>query len=108
MGLVVLAYTHQDLTRKTFQVKQKQLFWLYVILILAAISLPWHYHWTDLPVTYYLLFTTVSVIWQDYLTFGLFQRYYSKNYLLSGESFFYRFCLYRDIFFIFHILETVL
>ena len=74
VGLVVLAYTHQDLTRKTFQVKQKQLFWLYVILILAAISLPWHYHWIDLPVTYYLLFTTVSVIWQ--------------NYLLSGESFF--------------------
>lgn len=44
IGLAVLAYTHQDLTRKTFQVKQKQLFWLYVILILAAISLPWHYH----------------------------------------------------------------
>lgn len=79
MGLVVLAYTHQDLTRKTFQVKQKQLFWLYVILILAAISLPWHYHWTDLPVTYYLLFTTVSVIWQDYLTFGLFQRYLQQE-----------------------------
>lgn len=81
MGLVVLAYIHQDLTRKTFQVKQKQLFWLYVILILAAISLPWHYHWTDLPVTYYLLFTTVSVIciWQDYLIFGLFQRYLQQE-----------------------------
>ncbi|EMB63439.1 hypothetical protein [Streptococcus mutans] len=109
MGLVVLAYTHQDLTRKTFQVKQKQLFWLYVILILAAISLPWHYHWTDLPVTYYLLFTTVSVIWQDYLTFGLFQRYLQQELSFKWQIvFFYRFCLYRDIFFIFHILETVL
>ncbi len=110
MGLVVLAYTHQDLTRKTFQVKQKQLFWLYVILILAAISLPWHYHWTDLPVTYYLLFTTVSVIciWQDYLTFGLFQRYLQQELSFKWRIVFYRFCLYRDIFFIFHILETVL
>ncbi|WP_406688124.1 hypothetical protein [Streptococcus mutans] len=44
IGLAVLAYTHRDWTREMFQVKQKQLFWLYVILILAAISLPWHYH----------------------------------------------------------------
>jgi len=103
VGLVVLAYTHQDLTRKTFQVKQKQLFWLYVILILAAISLPWHYHWTDLPVTYYLLFTTVSVIciWQDYLIFGLFQRYLQQELSFKWRIVFYRFCLYRDIFFIF-------
>lgn len=89
MGLVVLAYTHQDLTRKTFQVKQKQLFWLYVILILAAISLPWHYHWTDLPVTYYLLFTTVSVIWQDYLTFGLFQRYLQQELSFKWQIVFF-------------------
>jgi len=50
-------------------------------------------------VTYYLLFTTVSVIWQDYLTFGLFQRYLQQELSFKWRIVFYRFCLYRDIFF---------
>lgn len=40
VGLAVLAYTHQDWTRKMFQVRQRQILWLYVILILAASAYP--------------------------------------------------------------------
>ncbi|MGT2906552.1 CPBP family intramembrane glutamic endopeptidase [Streptococcus dentiloxodontae] len=79
IGLAVLAYRHQNWTGEMFQVRQKQILWLYAILILAAVSLPWHYHWTDLPVVYYLLFTIISVFWQDYLTFGLLQRYLQEE-----------------------------
>ncbi|EJN93667.1 hypothetical protein D822_01784 [Streptococcus ratti FA-1 = DSM 20564] len=67
-----------------FQVRQKRILWLCAILILAAVSPPWHYHWKDFPVSYYLLFTTVSVFWQEYLTFGLLQQYLQKKYLLGG------------------------
>ncbi|SUN72978.1 CPBP family intramembrane glutamic endopeptidase [Streptococcus mutans] len=79
IGLAVLAHTHRDWTREMFRVRQKQILWLCAILILAAVSLPLHYHWTDLPVVYYLLFTTISVFWQDYLTFGLLQQYLQEE-----------------------------
>lgn len=75
LGLIVLAVTHRSWTQDLVAVRQKSIYLLYLILLLAGISTLLHYHWTGLPAVYYLLFTTVSVIWQDYITFGLLQNY---------------------------------
>ncbi len=52
--------------------------WLYLVPLLAGITLPFHY-WLDLPVATYMFWITVSVFWQDYLTFGLLQMYLGER-----------------------------
>src|SRR5699024_393787 len=47
---------------------------LYAIPVVLALILPLHYS-MPLPITVYLAWMTVSVFWQDYLTFGLLQNY---------------------------------
>ncbi|MGT2923987.1 hypothetical protein ACVR0O_02140 [Streptococcus caviae] len=75
VGLAVLAFSHRQWTKSLIAVRQRKTYLLYLILLLAAGSVLLHYHWTGLPAVYYLLFTTVSVVWQDYLTFGFLQNY---------------------------------
>lgn len=48
--------------------------WLYAVPAVLAIALPFHYT-LPLPVGVYMVWMTVSVFWQDYLTFGLLQSY---------------------------------
>lgn len=50
--------------------------WLlvYILPAVLAIALPFHYG-LEYPVGLYMLWMTVSVFWQDYLTFGLLQSY---------------------------------
>lgn len=80
VGLAVLAFSHHQWTESLIAVRQKKTYLLYLILLLAAGSVLLHYHWTGLPAVYYLLFTTVSVVWQDYLTFGLLQNYLRQRF----------------------------
>lgn len=48
-----------------------------------AIVLPFHYE-LILPVFLYMVWMTVSVFWQDYLTFGLLQSYLGERYPAWG------------------------
>lgn len=51
-----------------------RLVWAYALPVVLAIALPFHYT-LPLPVAVYMLWMTVSVFWQDYLTFGLLQSH---------------------------------
>ena len=66
-----------------FSMSDRKIWLLYLILFFAAITVPCHYHW-ELPVWQYLLFVTVSVFWQNLVTFGLFQNALKK--LLSQKG----------------------
>lgn len=48
--------------------------WMYALPVVLAIALPFHYT-LPLPVGVYMLWMAVSVLWQDYLTFGLLQSH---------------------------------
>lgn len=69
---VALVLLHRRYSRVLFA-GSRQLTW-YALPLAAAMVLPTHYH-IDLPIVLYLCWTTVSVFWQDYLTFGLLQSY---------------------------------
>lgn len=58
---------------KKFLVRSKQLY-LYLIPLILAVILPLHYHLTS-PWYMYVFMIVVTVFWQDYLTFGIFQTY---------------------------------
>ncbi len=53
--------------------------WLYALPLAAGIVLPFHYG-LSLPVALYMFWMTVSVFWQDYLTFGLLQKYLAERF----------------------------
>jgi hypothetical protein len=55
-----------------FKIQDKKIYLLYIILVLGLASIPWHYH-MELPVWQYMLFVSVSVVWQNVITFGIFQ-----------------------------------
>lgn len=48
--------------------------WLYALPLVLVIALPFHYS-LPRPLIVYAIWMTVSVFWQDYLTFGLLQSY---------------------------------
>lgn len=48
--------------------------WLYLLPVVLALTLPLHYGMA-VPLPLYLFWMTVSVFWQNYLTFGLLQSY---------------------------------
>lgn len=71
-GLVML---HRRYNRELFA-RSWQL-WMYALPLGAGIVLPWHYG-LPLPLALYMFWMTVSVFWQDYLTFGLLQKYLAE------------------------------
>lgn len=73
---VVLALLHRRYNRELFA--RNWSVWLYALPIAAAITLPFHYSLV-LPVALYMVWMTVSVFWQDYLTFGLLQKYLGER-----------------------------
>jgi len=74
---VPLILVHRRYNQKLFA-RSKQIY-LYAVPAALAIALPFHYG-LELPVGVYLLWMTVSVFWQDYLTFGLLQSYLRERF----------------------------
>lgn len=78
---VVLVLTHRRYNRVLFA--RSWSLWLYVLPAVLAIALPFHYE-LILPVFLYMVWMTVSVFWQDYLTFGLLQSYLGERLPVWG------------------------
>ena len=70
--VVVLVLLHHRYNRELFA--RSWSLWMYALPLVLGIALPFHYS-LPLPVTLYVFWMTVSVLWQDYLTFGLLQKY---------------------------------
>lgn len=51
---------------------------IYLLPAVLALALPFHYA-LPLPLLVYMVWMTVSVFWQDYLTFGLLQSYLGER-----------------------------
>lgn len=73
---VALVLTHRRYNRVLFG--RSWSIWLYALPVALAIALPFHYE-LILPVFLYMAWMTVSVFWQDYLTFGLLQSYLQER-----------------------------
>lgn len=73
---VVLVLAHRRYNRVLFA--RSWSIWLYGLPLVLAIALPFHYE-LILPVFLYIAWMTVSVFWQDYLTFGLLQSYLGER-----------------------------
>lgn len=73
---VVLVLTHRRYNRVLFA--RSWSIWLYALPVALAIALPFHYELV-LPVFLYMAWMTISVFWQDYLTFGLLQGYLGER-----------------------------
>ncbi len=73
---VVLVLVHRRDNRVLFAPGRSR--WVYVLPLVLAITVPFRYA-LELPVLLYMLWMTVSVFWQDYLTFGLLQRYLAER-----------------------------
>lgn len=71
--LVVLLILHRDRNRHLFA--RSRVVPFYAVPVVLAAVLPFHYGMEDVPLGVYLVWMTVSVLWQDYLTFGLLQSY---------------------------------
>lgn len=74
--VVVIALFHGRYNRFLFA-RSKQLC-LYLLPAVLALVLPFHYA-LPLPVLVYMVWMTVSVFRQDYLTFGLLQSYLAER-----------------------------
>ncbi|WP_138944845.1 type II CAAX prenyl endopeptidase Rce1 family protein [Plantibacter sp. M259] len=73
IAIAILQRTH---TRELFAPSRQR--FLYVIPVALALTLPLHYE-LEFPVLLYIFWMTVSVFWQDYLTFGLLQRHLAAS-----------------------------
>ncbi|GAB79150.1 hypothetical protein SAMN05421595_3011 [Austwickia chelonae] len=73
---VALVMTHQRYNRVLFA--RSRTVRLYALLVVLAIAVPFHYQ-LPLPVFLYMAWMTVSVFWQDYLTFGLLHSYLGER-----------------------------
>ena len=69
---VVLVLVHPRFNRDLFARSWST--WLYALPLVSVIALPFHYS-LPRPLIVYMIWMTVSVFWQDYLTFGLLQSY---------------------------------
>ena len=74
--VLVLVLLHRRYNRELFARSWSR--WLYALPIAAGIVLPFHYD-LSLPVALYMFWMTVSVFWQDYLTFGLLQKHLAER-----------------------------
>lgn len=73
---VVLVLTHRRYNRVLFA--RSWSVWLYALPVVLAITVPFRYE-LILPVFLYMAWMTVSVFWQDYVTFGLLQSYLGER-----------------------------
>ncbi|MFE4469042.1 hypothetical protein ACFRFH_09495 [Leifsonia sp. NPDC056824] len=73
---VILVLTHRRYNRVLFA--RSGTVYLYALPLITSVALPFHYS-LMLPVVLYMLWMTVSVFWQDYLTFGLLQSYLGER-----------------------------
>lgn len=73
----ILVLLHRRYNRGLFA--RDRSIWLYAIPLAAGIALPFHYG-LEFPVALYMFWMTVSVFWQDYLTFGLLQKYLAARF----------------------------
>ncbi len=80
MLAIGLVLAHRGYSRELFA--RSRTCWFYALPIATAIALPFHYG-LELPVALYLFWMTVSVFWQDYLTFGLLQKYLAERLTTS-------------------------
>lgn len=76
--LVPLVLTHWERTRDLFAIRSKTPVILGAVLVVAGALVPLHYHLSS-PVGVYLLIMPVSVLWQDYITFGLLQGHLRQH-----------------------------
>lgn len=76
--LVPLALTHREWTRDLFAVRSRTPTILGAALVVAGALVPLHYHLSP-PVGVYLFIMPVSVLWQNYITFGLLQGYLRQH-----------------------------
>lgn len=74
--VLVLVLLHRRYNSELFA--RSWTLWLYALPVVAGIVLPFHYG-MPLPVVLYIVWMTVSVFWQDYLTFGLLQKYLGER-----------------------------
>ncbi len=73
---LVLALVHRRYNRELFS--RSWSLWTYALPIAFGVALPFHYS-LSLPLALYMFWMTVSVFWQDYLTFGLLQKYLAER-----------------------------
>ncbi len=73
---IVIVTLHRRYNRALFA--RDWSIWLYAIPMVAGVALPFHYG-LEFPVALYIVWMTVSVFWQDYLTFGLLQKYLAER-----------------------------
>lgn len=72
----LLLLTHRRYGRVLFA--RSRLTWFYALPVVLTVALPFHYELAA-PVGVYLVWMTVSVFWQNYLTFGLLQSYVGER-----------------------------
>lgn len=73
---VALVLTHRRYNRALFARSWSR--WLYAIPLALAVTVPFRYELLA-PVGLYMVWMTVSVFWQNYLTFGLLQTYLGER-----------------------------
>lgn len=74
---VILVLLHRRYNRELFA--RDWTVWLYALPLVAGVALPFHYG-LEFPVALYMFWMIVSVFWQDYLTFGLLQKYLAERF----------------------------
>lgn len=74
--VVVVVLLHHRYNRELFA--RSWSLWMYALPLVLGVALPAHYN-LPLPVALYMFWMTVSVFWQDYLTFGLLQKYLAER-----------------------------
>jgi hypothetical protein len=83
--LIPLILFHKKLTHNLLEIKSWKTLIPYFILLIAGVLVPFHYHF-ELPVWTYVFFMTVSVFWQDYITFGLLHGYLRKVFSVKAVT----------------------
>lgn len=73
---VALVLTHRRFNRVLFARSWSR--WLYAVPVALAVTVPFRYELLA-PVGLYMVWMTVSVFWQNYLTFGLLQGYLGER-----------------------------
>ncbi|MCC3265238.1 hypothetical protein [Arthrobacter gengyunqii] len=74
--VLVLLLTHRRYNRILFARSWSR--WLYLVPLVLAVTVPFRYA-LEAPVALYMAWMTVSVFWQNYLTFGLLQSYLGER-----------------------------
>ncbi|MCC9196585.1 hypothetical protein QNO08_09815 [Arthrobacter sp. zg-Y820] len=79
--VIVLLLAHPRYNRVLFAHSRSG--WLYALPLALALTVPFRYE-LEAPVALYMFWMTVSVFWQNYLTFGLLQSYLRERMPLWG------------------------